>query len=116
MQHEALYGVETIIVFCVELHTQEELQEMLDNTMGFFHYCKLKKQLEQDEDRYGAFKWLFNPDFIPLPIDPEEAKKISKSDVWWIEKTIMDHFKREWNTPLEFRVTHKTRIASDTEG
>lgn len=91
-------------MFSQKLYTKEELKQMLDNTMGFFHYCKLKEQLEQDEDRHGAFKWLFNSDFIPLPIDPEEAKKISKSDVWWIDRMVRKEIRRVWNTPLEFRV------------
>ena len=86
-----------------ELYTREEMQQMIDNTRGFFDYCKLQEQFEKEEDAYGALSWLFNPDFVLLPIDPEEAKKISKSDIWWIDKTIMETFKRAWNTSYEFR-------------
>ena len=92
-----------------ELYTKEEMQLMIDNTRGFFNYCKLREQLEKDEDAHGAFSWLFSPSFIPLPLDPEEAKKISKSDFYWIDKTITETIKRAWNTPPEFRDQVKRR-------
>ena len=90
-----------------ELYTREEMQQMIDNTRGFFDYCKLQEQIERDEDSHGAFSWLFSPSFVPLPLDPEEAKKISKSDIWWIDKIVYDACQRAWNTPAEFRVEVK---------
>ena len=91
-------------MFDVKLYTKKELQEMLDNTKGFFDYCKLQEQFKRDEDAYGALSWLFNPGFVPSPVDPENAKKLTKDDVWWIDKTIQEAFKRAMNTPMKFRV------------
>jgi len=86
-----------------ELYTKEEMQWMIDNTRGFFNYCKLREQLEKDENAHSAFSWVFNLDFVPLPIDPEGANRLNKSDFWWIDRTIQKAIRRAWNTPAKFR-------------
>lgn len=86
-----------------ELYTKEEMREMIDNTKGFYDYCKFQEQLKREEDAYGAFSWLFNPNFTPLPLNPENMGVLTESEMWFIERAIIKTIKREWNTPAEFK-------------
>jgi len=90
-------------MFGGELYSKEELLQMLENTRGFYDYCKLKEQLEREEGVHGAFSWLFEPSFVPLPIDPDHMNHLSKGDIWWVSTRISEAFNRHWNTPREFR-------------